>query len=190
MTIEPGSVIEFAWITVAVVWLAGMFVNKQTVKRQSIWSRLLEMLPLLLGVILLRGDYSLALWATTRFVPDTFGWECVGAALTVAGLAVAIWARFYLGRNWSGTVTVKKDHQFIRSGPYSVVRHPIYSGFLLAILGTAIYVGQIRGLIALALVLVAWKIKSRREESFMESEFGEQYVQYEHEVKGLVPFVW
>jgi protein-S-isoprenylcysteine O-methyltransferase Ste14 len=85
---------------------------------------------------------------------------------------------------------VKEDHQLIRSGPYSVVRHPIYSGFLLAILGTAIYNGEMRSLIALALVLIGWKIKSMREEAFMATEFGEQYVEYRQQVKGLVPFVW
>jgi len=105
-------------------------------------------------------------------------------------VVVAIWSRFYIGRNWSATVTVKEGHELIRSGPYSVVRHPIYSGFLLALLGTAIYMGQVRGLVAVGLAMIVWKIKSLREESFMQSEFGEQYVQYRRHVKGLVPFIW
>lgn len=150
----------------------------------------MEMAPIALGVLLLRGDPRFATWLGQRFVPATDVWPWVGAAVTVAGAAVAVWARFYLGSNWSPTVTVKEKHELIRSGPYRVVRHPIYTGLLLAILGTAIYVGEWRGLFALGLALAAWKIKSLREEQFMQSEFGEEYEQYRREVKGLVPFVW
>jgi protein-S-isoprenylcysteine O-methyltransferase len=125
-----------------------------------------------------------------RFVPGTAAWQMAGAAITVAGVAVAVWARFYLGKNWSATVTVKQEHELIRSGPYSVVRHPIYSGFLLAILGTAIYEGELKGLFALVLASVTWKIKSLHEEAFMEAEFGAHYTQYKRDVKSLVPFIW
>lgn len=190
MTSGPDVVIIGAWIGAAVVWLIGGLNTKTVVRTQSAGSRLLEILPLLVVFVLLRGDSTLLRWTSMRFVPDTLGWQSLAAAVTVAGVLVAIWSRFYLGGNWSATVTVKQDHELIRSGPYSVVRHPIYSGLLLALLGTALAVGEIRGLLAVALALLAWKIKSRREESFMESEFGEQYVQYRQNVKGLVPFIW
>ncbi len=125
-----------------------------------------------------------------RFVPGTLEWQYAGAAITVVGIAIAIWSRFYLGGNWSANVTVKQDHTLIRSGPYSVVRHPIYSGFLLAVLGTAVYVGVLRGIFAFALILLGWKIKMWREEKFMQEEFGQQYIDYRHAVKGLIPFIW
>jgi protein-S-isoprenylcysteine O-methyltransferase Ste14 len=160
------------------------------VRRQSLGSRLSEVLPLFAAFVLLRGNPGLVHSLSARFVPRTFEWQVGGAALTVAGLAIAVWARFYLGANWSATVTVKQDHQLIRSGPYSVVRHPIYSGVLLAMLGTAMYVGEIRGLFAVALATWAWKRKSRVEEAFMESEFGDQYVLYRRHVKALIPFLW
>jgi protein-S-isoprenylcysteine O-methyltransferase Ste14 len=140
--------------------------------------------------LLFFSSRSLMDWTSARFVPETLGWQSLGTVLTVAGVVVAIWSRFYIGRNWSATVTVKEGHELIRSGPYSAVRHPIYSGFLLALLGTAIYMGQVRGLVAVGLAMIVWKIKSLREESFMQSEFGEQYVQYRRHVKGLVPFIW
>jgi protein-S-isoprenylcysteine O-methyltransferase Ste14 len=183
-------VIGVAWIAAAVVWLVGSMKAKATVRAQSAGSRLAELAPLLLGFVLLRTDRTLFHMLAVRFVPATAGWEEIGAAVTVAGVAVALWARFYLGGNWSARITVKEDHELVRSGPYSVVRHPIYSGFLLAILGTAIYGGELKGLVALILVSVTWKIKSLHEEAFMLSEFGEQYTQYKREVKGLVPFVW
>jgi protein-S-isoprenylcysteine O-methyltransferase Ste14 len=190
MNVSPGGVITAAWITALVVWIIGAFTTKATIRRQSIGSRLLEMSPLIVGYLLLRGTPSLLYWTSTRFVPPTFEWQVIGAVVTVAGVAIGIWARFYLGGNWSATVSVKQDHELIRTGPYAAVRHPIYSGLLLAILGTAIYAGEIRGLFALALAMVALKIKSMREEAFMQDEFGERYVQYRREVKSLVPFVW
>jgi protein-S-isoprenylcysteine O-methyltransferase Ste14 len=190
MTLGAGAVIVVAWVVAVVVWLIGSVMNKATVRRQSLGSRLVEMAPLVLGVILLRGDPYLFRTLAVRFLPDTAAWRILGAALTVIGVVVAIWARFYLGKNWSATVTVKEKHELIQSGPYSLVRHPIYSGFLLAILGTVIYGGEGRGLIALALILVTWKIKSIHEEAFMVSEFGEHYVEYRQRVKALIPFIW
>lgn len=68
----------------------------------------------------------------------------LGLLMVICGLAFAVWARIHLGRNWSGTVTVKEDHELIRSGPYGIVRHPIYTGLLLAIAGTAIVFGEWR----------------------------------------------
>jgi protein-S-isoprenylcysteine O-methyltransferase len=190
MSFGLDTVIEVAWIAAAVVWLVGGFLTKTTVRSQSASSRLLEILPMAVVFLLFFVNQSLLEWTSVRFVPATFGWQSLGAAMTVAGVIVAMWSRFYIGRNWSAQVTVKEDHELIRSGPYSVVRHPIYSGFLLDILGTAIYVGQLRGLLAVLLAALAWKIKSMREETFMEDQFGEQYVQYRREVKALVPFIW
>jgi len=190
MPFTSGTVIAVAWIAALIVWLIGSMTTKATVRSQSGTSRLLELAPILIGVLILRGNRFLLRSLSARFVPATPLWQDIGVALTVAGVAFAIWSRFYLGRNWSAKVTVKEEHELIRTGPYSVVRHPIYSGFLLGILGTAVYSGQWNGLVALALILISWKIKTAREESFMESEFGEQYVQYRRDVKSLVPFVW
>ena len=102
---------------------------------------------------------------------------------------MAIWARVALGRNWSGTVTIKQYHQLIRTGPYSVVRHPIYSGLLLALLGTALAVGETRGLVALAGAFLMGIFKARTEERFMIEQFGSQYEDYRKRTKALVPFI-
>jgi protein-S-isoprenylcysteine O-methyltransferase len=190
MSLGPSDVVVGAWLVLALVWLIGSFATKATVRQQSAASRLLEIGPLVVGFLLLRSNANLMEWLSSRFIPRGFAWQALGALITLAGVSVAIWARFYLGSNWSATVTVKQGHDLIRSGPYKFVRHPIYSGLLLAFLGTAILIGELRGLFALALVTVAWKIKSLREESFMVSEFGEQYEQYRHQVKALIPFVW
>jgi protein-S-isoprenylcysteine O-methyltransferase Ste14 len=125
-----------------------------------------------------------------RLLPDDPETFFVGLGLLVAGLAFAIWARVHLGRNWSGTVTIKVDHELIRSGPYRFVRHPIYTGILVGMLGTAIALGEVRGFAGLAFVVVAFEIKLRREEAWLTQRFGAAYRDYQHDVKGLIPFVW
>jgi protein-S-isoprenylcysteine O-methyltransferase Ste14 len=190
MTWGLGGLIAATWIAVAVVWLVSGFVTEPVVQRQSASSRLLEIAPLGVAFVLLRTSPELMQWMAARFVPGTFEWQSFGAAVTIGGVLIAIWARFYPDANWSAAVTVKRDHQLIRSGPYRLVRHPIYAGLLLGMLGTAIYVGEIRGLFAVALATWAWKMKSLREEAFLESEFGAEYSRYRREVKALVPFIW
>jgi protein-S-isoprenylcysteine O-methyltransferase Ste14 len=103
------------------------------------------------------------------------------------GIAFAIWARFYIGQNWSGAVTVKVGHELIRGGPYRWVRHPIYSGILLALFGTAVARRQLIGFIAVAFFLIGFLIKSRIEEQLMRKTFGDQYVEYSRSTGALVP---
>ena len=116
--------------------------------------------------------------------------DYIGLALTIAGLGFAVWARFVIGRNWGGMITVQQDHKLMLRGPYAIVRHPIYSGFMLATLGTAIVLGEIGGLVSVALIVIAWGYKARLEESVMIEQFGAEYEEYRRKVKGLIPGVW
>ena len=125
-----------------------------------------------------------------RLAPITDTAAYVGLAITVAGLGLSVWARFHIGRNWSRLIELKEDHQLIRTGPYAIVRHPIYSGFMLATLGTAIAYGEVSGLIAFILILAAWGYKARLEEKVLIEHFGAEYQSYRTDVKGLIPFVW
>jgi protein-S-isoprenylcysteine O-methyltransferase Ste14 len=113
----------------------------------------------------------------------------VGLSVTMTGVAFSIRARLTLGRNWSGTVQVKENHELVRRGPYRIVRHPIYSGLLLAMLGTAIAFGGWLGYLGFAVVLFAWKQKSLTEERFMSEQFGDDYACYKAKVKALIPGV-
>ncbi|MGA8670162.1 MAG: isoprenylcysteine carboxylmethyltransferase family protein, partial [Terracidiphilus sp.] len=105
------------------------------------------------------------------------------------GLLFAVWAREHLGRNWSRSVTIKQDHELITSGPYAVVRHPIYTGILTGFLGTAIALSQVRGFIAFVLIFLVFWIKLRMEEQWMRSQFGETYATYAHRTAALVPYL-
>jgi protein-S-isoprenylcysteine O-methyltransferase Ste14 len=125
---------------------------------------------------------------TLRLWPRAFGVYLLGLALLVAGLGVAVWARAYLGRNWSGTVSVKEGHELIRTGPYAYVRHPIYTGLLAAVLGTAIASGTVRAALGFLIILAALARKLRAEEVFMRETFPDEYPRYSAEVPALIPF--
>ena len=180
----------WVWIAVAVIWVAAAFGTKRAVKRQSPVTRLVEMFCMLAAFELLFNPNPWPGVLRQRIVPDQplFGW--LSLAITCAGVAFTLWARFFLGRNWSGTVTVKENHELMCGGPYGIVRHPIYAGLSLAFLGTAIGFGELRGLIGLPILVFGWKYKANVEERFMTEQFGAQYQRYKSEVKGLIPFVW
>jgi protein-S-isoprenylcysteine O-methyltransferase len=185
-----GQIISSVWVIVGAIWLISGIVSKASIRRQSAKSRLLQAVPVILGYILLWDrDYSMGLLGL-RFIRHSPAVDGIAVALAIGGAAFALWARFYLGGNWSAAITVKQDHQLVCNGPYAVVRHPIYTGFLCAILGTALYVGQVRGLVAVALAFIGWKLKSIQEESFMREQFGSEYDAYSARVKGLIPFIW
>lgn len=181
--------ILWAWCAWALYWLISSIGNKATQRREPLGSRLAHVLPLLIGGVLL-GVRELP-WASllgTRLWPRSFLIYCVGFAILIAGLVFAVWARVHLGRNWSGAVTVKDDHELIRTGPYGTVRHPIYTGILTAVIGTVLCSGTLRAVLGLVIIAAALLRKLRKEEEFMREVFPGQYQQYCEEVPALIPF--
>ena len=181
--------VQWTWISVGIVWLAAGLAAKRAARTEAVRSRLTHLAVITAAFALLFSARLRAGALAWRFVPGTPAIAWTGFALTVAGCGFAVWARLLLGSNWSGTVTVKLDHQLIRKGPYTIVRHPIYSGALLGMCGTALAFGEIRGLLGLALAFIAWRTKSSLEEAFMTQQFGAAYAEYQREVKALIPFV-
>jgi len=114
----------------------------------------------------------------------------VGLALCLFGVALSIWARWVLGRNWSGGVVEKKDHELVDAGPYRWVRHPIYTGAIVAILGSAIAVGHPSGFVVVLLVWAGVVVKMGKEEELLNRVFPGRYAAYRRRTKKLVPFVW
>jgi len=125
-----------------------------------------------------------------RFLPveDWIVWS--GIALTSLGVALAIWARYSIGQYWSARVTLKEGHRVIRSGPYAWVRHPIYTGMLLAAMGTALVIGEWRGVLAVVVMWAAHYRKALREEALLTRELGEEYVSYRRSTGFLFPRLW
>ena len=184
------TVITYAWLVAGAVWLLSSLTAKPTVRRQSLVSRLVQMMIVGAGILLLCDKGLRVGPLALRLVPASSAASYAALLLTLGGVGLALWARFFLGRNWSGTVTVKRDHQLIRGGPYRFVRHPIYSGFLIAMVGSAIDLGHLGGFIGVLLVVVGFRLKSLTEEKFMMEQFGSEYVEYKDRVKALIPFVW
>ena len=122
-------------------------------------------------------------------MPANLVYPTIGVALLALGLAFSVWARRHLGRNWSAHVVVKEDHALIRTGPYRHVRHPIYTGILLAMLGMAVAIGEWRTLVGFAFMVLSFAMKSREEESRMRETFPE-YGEYERGTAALIPFVY
>jgi protein-S-isoprenylcysteine O-methyltransferase Ste14 len=183
----PARIISDLWILFALYWLVSALNRKKTKRRESVRQRLLYILPLLAAFYLLyRYDFSHG-WLGTRFVPDTPLVQWLAVLITAAGVAIAFWARFHLGSNWSGVVTLKEGHELIRTGPYRTIRHPIYTGILVAFLGNAVLIGQVRGLIGLAIIWASFYIKARREESFLAQEFGPNFNEHTRHTGMFLP---
>jgi protein-S-isoprenylcysteine O-methyltransferase Ste14 len=178
------------WLAWLIYWIIAAQGAKPIRRHEGLAARLSHLIPFALGLALLLPRHLPRGWLTFRVVPPGTFWFWVGFALVAPGLSFAVVARVWLGGNWSGVVTLKQDHALIRSGPYRWVRHPIYTGLLLALLGSAIALGETRGLIALLLFIVAFLRRVGIEERLLGEEFGGAYSQYCRDVPALVPIPW
>jgi len=183
------SLIPGLWLAWLIYWVLAARGNKETARQESAPSRLLHHTPLVAGGVLLGFPNVLGPDWEQRFHSHTFGWFLAGLGLVAAGLGFAVAARVRLGGNWSGTVTLKKNHELVQGGPYALVRHPIYTGLLLALIGSAIAIDRWRALAALPLLFAGILYKITVEERFMREQFGDAYARYRARVKALVPFV-
>jgi protein-S-isoprenylcysteine O-methyltransferase Ste14 len=186
---RPSIAFGIIWIGWVVSWLIAASWSAPTEKRVTTWETWLYRAAIVLGAILL-------FHSTRRLLGETRLWH-VGfdgayalAAVTLAGVVFAWWARLHLGRLWSGAITRKEDHRVIDTGPYAVVRHPIYTGLIAAIFATAAAQATVSGCLGAALVAFGLWIKARIEERFLTAELGaEAYSAYRRRVPMLVPFL-
>jgi protein-S-isoprenylcysteine O-methyltransferase Ste14 len=180
------SIVWLAWL---ITWLVFALNVKTTIQRQAALPRMLNMALLFCAFALLWARHLPFPELMERFLPGSQwqSWLALGAVLTLVGLLFTVWARVYLGRNWSGVATIKADHELVTGGPYGLVRHPIYSGLALAIVGTALAIGEWRGLLAVALALIAIVHRILVEERFMRQQFGAAYDAYARRVRAFVP---
>jgi protein-S-isoprenylcysteine O-methyltransferase Ste14 len=182
---------DFLFQAVWCAWAAGWYVTSFTAsapKRvQRPFARLLHQSELIFAFALLSFPQLGYGWMGWQLMPRTEGLFWTGAFLLVLGIAFTVWARVHLGRYWSGHVTLKPGHRLIRTGPYAMVRHPIYTGLLLAMIGTAVAVDEVRAVLAVLIAVETLVRKMRLEERWLTEEFGSEYERYRREVKALVP---
>jgi protein-S-isoprenylcysteine O-methyltransferase Ste14 len=176
------------WIIGALYWVLAAQSAKPVRRRAPVLWRLAFLGQAAVTAVLL-GPHSFAGWLGAQVIGGGWTRFWIAASIVTAGLALAIWARRTLAGNWSGAITVKEGHELVRSGPYRRVRHPIYSGVLLMMLGTALASGRTQGLIALVIALITLYVKARVEEHWMESEFPTQYADYRKSSWSLIPLL-
>jgi len=185
---RPGLVIIALWIGFAVSWLSAALWSSKTQKRAGIGEEISYRIVQLVGAILLAvpaHHYSgpLRLW----YITLVEAWIC--AALIALGIAFSWWARIYLGPLWSSRVTKKANHRVIDSGPYGIVRHPIYTGILVAVFATAAAKGTIPGVGGALIITLGLWMKARLEERWLSRELGpDEYEAYRRTVPMLLPF--
>lgn len=178
------------WFGTFAYWLVSSFFVKKSVKKQSGWERILYILCVLLAFDLLFGNYFNFAFLNRPILPQNDYWKITGIFLCAAGLIFAIMARIWLGKNWSGRITIKENHELIQSGPYAFTRNPIYSGFLLAFTGCSMSLGLLKGYLGIIFLVVCILIKISKEEAFMQEVFGEKYRVYMKKVKRLIPIIY
>ena len=186
---DSRIIISICWSVFLIVWTLAAIFTKRTVYHETAAQRLRYMILLLIGCYLLLRGHRLFYPLHLRIIPLTDAILAAAAILCVGGLGFCFWARAVLGRNWSGTVTLKENHELIVRGPYRVVRHPIYTGLLAMVIATVIQQGNVAALIGLLLILVSFWIKLSEEEEVMLRQFPDQYSAYRERVKRIIPFI-
>jgi protein-S-isoprenylcysteine O-methyltransferase Ste14 len=181
------SVESWLWLIFAAYWFLGALRTSKTRKRESLLSSLPRNAVLALGGVLLFGRWFSGGFLGRRFVPALPSIWAAGVLLTIAGLALAFWARYHLGRNWSGQITLKENHTLVCTGPYRYLRHPIYSGLLLAVVGTGLTVGLYRALLGVILITLGLWWKARQEDAWLARAFGEQFEEQRRRTGRLLP---
>jgi len=179
--------LAFAWAAFGAYWLIAGALSTRAQTREPHWYRWAR-----LGLLVV--VFSLLFWPGAAvgvlgrgFTPALPAISYGGMAAALGGMFIAIWARVHLGRYWSDKIVLKADHQLIRTGPYACMRHPIYSGVLLGVAGTALVVGQWRGVLAFLLLLVNYSIKAKKEEALLAGHFGQSFREHAAHAGFLFP---
>ncbi|MDQ2719526.1 MAG: isoprenylcysteine carboxylmethyltransferase family protein [Bacteroidota bacterium] len=181
---------KFLWLSIGIYWLASAFNGKKTIKHQADLQRILYMCLWIIAFLLLfSNNISISFLYKPLFSQQLF-FKITGLIFCMAGLLFSVWARVCIGRNWSGRISVKKNHELVTTGAYAVTRNPIYTGFLAAFAGCAMTEGLAKGYLSLFFIIAGIMIKIRKEESYMNQVFKESFHKYKQRVKRLVPFIY
>jgi protein-S-isoprenylcysteine O-methyltransferase Ste14 len=185
----PYYIIGICWTVFIVVWIVSAMSAKRTVRDASWWKGALVRLVIFIVVVWLINDSgSNVFFARTAqsFANPVLNW--IGVVLCVMGIAFALWARAYLGRNWGMPMSVKENRELVTGGPYHFVRHPIYTGMIVAIFGSAL-VGGLPWIFFFVLYMIYFLYSARREEKMLAQEFPNEYPAYKRRTKVVIPFV-
>lgn len=184
--VRPLAALLGLWALWIVSWLVAALWTDRTERRPrlrvELGYRVIQILAAVLLALPRRHAGVAPLWRVNR----AGAWLCV--ALVALGMAFAWWARIHLGRLWSGHITRKVNHKVVDTGPYALVRHPIYTGLLLALAATAAVKGTVAGLSGAVLFGLGFYLKARIEEGWLTQQLGaDAYASYRQRVPMLLP---
>ncbi len=199
--ITYGTVILGCWVIYLLVWAVSALNVKRDIRGgsgniwQQFWVLRLVVAALVLLFVAVRIATGTAHFTNSRLIftrvifPPSIVRDWTAAALSVIGVGFAIWARVHLGRNWSPRPAVKENHELVTTGPYTYVRHPIYTGLILMAFGTAL-TGSVWGLGVFILAVLFYVPRIGKEEKIMLELFPDAYPMYQARTKKLIPWVW
>ncbi|MFY0255962.1 methyltransferase family protein [Chitinophaga sp. 30R24] len=190
------SITIFTWITICCwvlfcsYWLLLRNKTKENIQARTTRQRYMGALGYVLILTLLYLPLLAGEGFTGRILPTHYLLQAIGATLCIAGISICIWSRFILGSNWSGGVVAKENHELIIKGPYRLVRHPIYTGFIAALTGTCLVTGSLPAMIVTCVYSLGLCMKINREEVLLNDLFPEAYTAYQQHTRKLIPFIW
>lgn len=190
MPVPYWEIISVCWLVFAIYW-AIRGIRRSHLKRKATLSfTVLNNSLLYLGFLLVLLGRTAPSFLHLLFLPQIIPLHITGTVFAVVGVGFAIWSRQLLKNNWSRDVVIMEDQQFIHSGPYAIVRHPIYTGILLALFGTMLVASTVGSVLGFVLAILSLWQKACMEEQLLSTEFGQQYANYQREVRFLIPFIY
>ncbi len=187
------NLVLICWGIFVLYWIISSFFVKKSVSRRKDWKFQLIWRVIIIALIILIAIISKKTVLTIVLHPiflSNLTLQIIGSVLVILGLVEAIWARISLGRNWSGYVTYKKNHELVTSGPYKYIRHPIYSSLILMLIGTFFNFPNTEVIIILLIWIVLFATRMKREEKIMTKLFGREYINYMDKSKRLIPWIY
>jgi protein-S-isoprenylcysteine O-methyltransferase Ste14 len=184
------SVVGLGWLMfMAYWWISAIGVKKNIRRRSWRWEAGVRLLAIAVIVALIRLPVTRAFFRRGPPSAEVNSVEGIaGLIVCMAGFALAVWARRHLGRNWGMPMSLKEGHELVTTGPYRYVRHPIYTGLLLAILGSGFVIGPIWVVVFIGTAIYC-VYSVRTEEGLMLQQFPEQYARYKRRTKAIIPFL-
>jgi len=188
--VSPAGVLWILWGAWVLAWFVAARWSSAIVAKRSARDQVLYSVLVWAGAVLVFVKPAVLGPLLHPLFPAAPRLAWAGVALAVAGFALTWWARIHLGKDWSAAVTLKENHALVRSGPYALMRHPIYTGLLLAFAGTVLAEDAASAWLGFALVAFGFVLKLPREERLLIAHFGETYKDYQARVRALVPGIW
>ena len=179
--------IAVPWILFVAYWTVGALKTRRTIRQESLPSRYGVLVLEVVGFGMLFSRVAGRGVLGQPVFPQTYAGAATGIVLSWIGIGIAMWARWHLGQFWSARITLKEDHKLIRTGPYAYFRHPIYSGLDVAALGGALAIDEWRCAVGVALIILGYWIKAKREESMLTRQFGEVFEEHRRHTGFLIP---